>query len=83
MNKMKISNFQEYQTRFWNQHTLKKAGPEMFSFWINDIQAKKEALFDICGLMQKICWTENLLELLGFSYIVPRISIRLYIRHSC
>ena len=55
----------------------------MFSFWINDIQAKKEALFDICGLMQKICWTENLLELLGFSYIVPRISIRLHIRHSC
>jgi len=46
-----ISNFQEYQTKFWDVY-LTKADPERFSFWVNYIYAKKQALFDICGLMQ-------------------------------
>jgi len=29
-----------------------KADPEMFSFWVNNIFAEKQVLFDICGLMQ-------------------------------
>ena len=36
-----ISYFQEYQTKIWNQHTLQKADPETFSFWVDDIFAKK------------------------------------------
>jgi len=53
MNKAnEISIFQEYQTKFWQQYSLKKADPETFSFWVNDIFAKKQALFDICGQMQ-------------------------------
>jgi len=40
------------QIKFWDQYTLKKADPETFSFWVNDVFAKKHALFDICGLMQ-------------------------------
>jgi len=42
MNKMKeISNFQEYQTVVWDQRTLKKTDPETFSFWVNNIFAKR------------------------------------------
>ena len=53
MNKAKtISNFPECYTKFSDQHTLKKADPEMFSFWVNNIFANKQILFDICGLMQ-------------------------------
>jgi len=48
----KISNFEEYQTKFWDEYTLKKVDPEMFSFWVNNIFAMKQVLFDICGLMQ-------------------------------
>jgi len=47
-----IPNLQECHTRFWEQYTLKKAHPETFSFWANHIFAKKQALFDVCGLMQ-------------------------------
>jgi len=48
MNKpKKISNFQEYQTKFWDQYTLKKADPETFTFWVNNIFANKHVLFDI------------------------------------
>ena len=28
-----ISDFPEYQIKFWDQYTLKKADPEMFLFW--------------------------------------------------
>jgi len=35
-----------HQTKFWDQCTLKKADPEMFSYWGNDIFAEKQALFD-------------------------------------
>jgi len=35
-----------------DQYTLKKADPETFSFLVSYIFAKKQALFDICGLMQ-------------------------------
>jgi len=35
-----------------DQYALKKADPEMFSFWVNNIFAEKQGLFDICGLMQ-------------------------------
>ena len=53
MNKAKnISNFPEYQTKFWDQHTLKKADPETFSFWVNYIFPKKLVLLDVCRLMQ-------------------------------
>ena len=53
MNKVnKISNFQEYLTKFLDQYTLKKADPETFSFLVSYIFAKKQALFDFCGLMQ-------------------------------
>jgi len=31
---------------------LKKADPETFSFWVSDIIAKEQALFDIYGLIQ-------------------------------
>jgi len=31
---------------------LKKADPNMFSFWVNNIFAEMQVLFDICGLMQ-------------------------------
>jgi len=42
MNKAReISDFREYQTKFWDQCTLKKADPETFPFWVNDIFAKK------------------------------------------
>ena len=46
------SIFPECQTKFSDQYTLKKADPEMFSFWGNNIFAEKQVLFDICGLMQ-------------------------------
>jgi len=32
--------------------TLKKAGPETFSFWVNNIFADKQVFIDICGPMQ-------------------------------
>jgi len=32
-------------------NALDKADPEMFSFWVNNIFAEKQVLFDICGLM--------------------------------
>jgi len=47
-----ISRLQEYQARFWAQYTLKNTDPETVSFRINDISSNKQALFDICGLMQ-------------------------------
>jgi len=53
MNKAKkISKFQECYTKFSDQHTLKKADSETFSFWINNIFAEMQVLFHICGLMQ-------------------------------
>jgi len=30
---------------------LKKADPETFSFWVNNIFAMKQVLFENCGLM--------------------------------
>jgi len=33
-------------------YILKKAGPEMFSFCVNNIFAEKQVLFEICGPMQ-------------------------------
>jgi len=47
-----ISNFPECWTKFSDQYTLKKADPEMFSFWVNNVFAEKQVLFDICGQMQ-------------------------------
>jgi len=47
-----ISIFPECQTKFSDQYTSKKADPELFSFWVNNIFAEKQVLFDICGLMQ-------------------------------
>jgi len=38
--------------QFWDQYSVKNADPETFSFWVNNIFAKKQVLFDICGLMQ-------------------------------
>jgi len=38
--------------QFWDLHTFKKANPKTFSFRVNNIFAKKQDLFDICGLMQ-------------------------------
>jgi len=38
--------------RMLHASALEKADPEMFSFWVNDIFAEKQVLFDICGLMQ-------------------------------
>jgi len=35
-----------------DQYTLEKDDPELFSFWVNNIFAEKQVLFDICGLMQ-------------------------------
>jgi len=35
-----------------DQCTLKIADPEIFSFWVNGIFARKQALFDNCELMQ-------------------------------
>ena len=53
MNRAKmISIFLDCQTKFSDQYTLKKADSEMFSFWVNNIFAEKQVLFDICGLMQ-------------------------------
>jgi len=53
MNKAReISNFLENQNKFWDLYTLKKADPKTYSFWVNNIFANKQALFDICGLMQ-------------------------------
>jgi len=50
MNKAReILHFQKYLIKFWDQYALKKADPEMFSIWVNDIFAKKEALPGICG----------------------------------
>jgi len=52
MNKAReVLHFQKYLIKFWDQYALKKADPEMFSIWVNDIFAKKEALPDIYGLM--------------------------------
>jgi len=52
-NTKEISNFREYQNKFWDQYTIsKKNDPETFSFWVNNIFAKKQVLLDICGLMQ-------------------------------
>ena len=47
-----ISIFPECQTKFSDQYTLEKADPEIFLFWVNNIFAEKQVLFDICGLMQ-------------------------------
>jgi len=44
-------NFQNFQTKFWDQYTLNKADEETLSFWVNDIFAKKQAFFDICRLI--------------------------------
>jgi len=48
----KCSHLQEHQTKFRYQCTFKKGDQETFSFCVNDISAKEEALFDICGLRQ-------------------------------
>jgi len=47
MNKAKISDFQEYWAKFWDQYTLKKADLGTFSFWVNNICAKQQVLFGI------------------------------------
>jgi len=36
---IEISTFQEFQTKFWEECTLKKTDPETFCFWVNDIFA--------------------------------------------
>jgi len=55
MNKLKrISIFQGYQTKFWEQYSFKKVDPETFSFCVNINFAKKQVLFNICGLMQSL-----------------------------
>jgi len=43
------------------QRTLKKAGPETFSFWVNNIFAKTQVFFDTCGLMhsQQSCYQSD------------------------
>jgi len=38
--------------RVFETPALKQVDPEMFSFWINNIFAEKQVLFDIYGLMQ-------------------------------
>ena len=47
-----ISIFPECYTKYSDQCTSEKADPEMFSFWVNNIFAEKQVLFDSCGLMQ-------------------------------
>jgi len=48
-----ISNVQEYQTKVWDHFSSKKTHLLMtFSFWGNDIFAKKQAFFDIFGQMK-------------------------------
>jgi len=43
----KTLNFQEVQTKVWDQYALRVADPAMFSYrWEDDIFAKKQALFD-------------------------------------
>jgi len=49
-NTREISYFPEYQAKFWDQYTLKKADPDTFLLWVDSIFAKKQALFDIYGL---------------------------------
>jgi len=39
-----ISNFQQYQTKFWDQYIPNEANPETFSFWVNYIFAEKKSL---------------------------------------
>jgi len=53
MNKAKkISKFQECLDKNFEPMYLKKADPETFSFWVNNIFAMKQLLFQNCGLMQ-------------------------------
>jgi len=42
--KMKRPHFQEVQTNVWDENTINKVDPEMFSFWLNGIFAKKPCL---------------------------------------
>jgi len=43
----KTLNFQEVQTKVWDQYALRVADPALFSYrWEDDIFAKKQALFD-------------------------------------
>jgi len=44
-----ISDFQAYQTKFRNQYSLNKADPKTFSFWVNNIFAKKQSCFILVG----------------------------------
>ena len=41
--------FRNVYTIMPGPYTLKKAGPKMFSFWVINIFAEKQVLFDICG----------------------------------
>jgi len=47
-----ISNFQEYQTKFLGQYSLKLTQRHLFSFWVNNIFTTEQTLFDICRVMQ-------------------------------
>jgi len=44
--------FRNVGPNFRTNILLKKADPEMFSFWVNNIFAEKQVFFDICGQMQ-------------------------------
>jgi len=44
--------FRNTRPNLRTKYALKKADLVTFSFWVNEISAKKQALFDICGLMQ-------------------------------
>jgi len=48
----KISKFQECLDQNFEPMYLIKADPETFSFWVNNIFAMKQLLFENCGLMQ-------------------------------
>ena len=48
------SDFQEFQTKVWYQHMLKKVDPVVFSFWVNGIFSKKKDLRDKSELMQNL-----------------------------
>ena len=48
----KISKFQKCLDPHFEPMYLKKADPDTFSFWVNNIFAMKQVLFENCGPMQ-------------------------------
>jgi len=43
-NMKEVSRFQEFQTKVWKKYAWKKVDPEMFSFWVKSIFARKQMM---------------------------------------